>query len=118
MHISDEGLVAGSVNRSQLVAAYADATDETVKANLEAAGVENGMYVEDGKLVDPSEPVLNPAPTEEAEVEPEGPVAPPLGGPGSGRDAWVAWAESQGVEVTEDMTRDDIIAATTEPEEE
>lgn len=36
---------------------------------------------------------------------------PPLGGAGSGRDAWAAYAEAQGVEVTEEMSRDDIVEA-------
>jgi hypothetical protein len=102
MHISDEGLVAGSVNRSQLAAAYANATDETVKANLEAAGVENGMYVEDGKLVDPSEPVLEPAPTEEAEPESGRPKV------ADNKEAWVDWALSQ----SPDLTREDAEALT------
>jgi hypothetical protein len=126
VHISDEGLVAGSVNRSELAAAYSEATDDAVKANLAAVGAENGMVVEGGQLVDPSEeaPPTSPETTDEDETEPEGsagPAAPPLGGPGSGRDAWAAWAEHLGVEVTEDMTRDDIVAAidaATEPEEE
>jgi hypothetical protein len=60
MHISDEGLVAGSVNRAELAAAYASATDEAVRANLAAVGAENGMYVEDGQLVDPTAPEPEP----------------------------------------------------------
>lgn len=36
---------------------------------------------------------------------------PPTSGAGSGRDAWEAYARSQGVEVTEDMNRDAIVAA-------
>jgi hypothetical protein len=36
---------------------------------------------------------------------------PPKSGPGSGKAVWAAYAEGQGVEVTDDMTRDDIIAA-------
>lgn len=36
---------------------------------------------------------------------------PPTAGPGSGRDAWVAYAKSKDVDVTDDMTRADIIAA-------
>ena len=39
------------------------------------------------------------------------PEEPPRGGPGSGRDAWVAYAGARGVEVTEDMSREDIMAA-------
>jgi hypothetical protein len=48
-----------------------------------------------------------PAPTVEA-------TEPPRAGAGSGRDAWVAYAESVGVSVTEDMGRDDIVAAVDE----
>lgn len=36
---------------------------------------------------------------------------PPLGGAGSGRDSWASYAEGKGVEVTDDMSREDIIAA-------
>jgi hypothetical protein len=36
---------------------------------------------------------------------------PPKTGRGSSRDAWVAYADSQGVAVDDDMSRDDIIAA-------
>lgn len=40
------------------------------------------------------------------------PTVPPRGGPGSGRDVWVKYAEANGVEVTDDMrSRDDVIAA-------
>jgi hypothetical protein len=41
-------------------------------------------------------------------------AAPPRGGPGSDRAAWAAYAESQGVDVDDDMTRDDIVAAVDE----
>jgi SAP domain len=68
MHISDEGLVAGSVNRAELAAAYASATDEAVRANLAAVGAENGMYVEGGELIAPTAPA--PAPEPEPEAEP------------------------------------------------
>jgi len=36
---------------------------------------------------------------------------PPKAGPGSGKAAWAAYAESVGVDVEEDATREDIIAA-------
>lgn len=66
-----------------------------------------------------------PAPEPEAipghEPEPVkyGPVTnvvdtPPKSGAGSGRDAWAAHAESLGVAVTDDMTRDEIIEAVEE----
>jgi hypothetical protein len=34
---------------------------------------------------------------------------PPKAGPGSSRDAWAGYARSEGLKVTPDMTRDDII---------
>ena len=36
---------------------------------------------------------------------------PPKRGAGSGRDAWVAYAQSKGVTVTDDMSRDEVIDA-------
>lgn len=35
---------------------------------------------------------------------------PPMGGAGSGKDAWAEYATGLGVEVTDDDTRDDIVA--------
>lgn len=40
----------------------------------------------------------------------EGSGEPPRSGKGSGADAWRTYAESMGVTVDEDMSRDDIIA--------
>jgi hypothetical protein len=45
-----------------------------------------------------------------AAVEP-----PPKGGPGSGREAWAAYAVALGFEVDDEMTRDDIIDAVEAP---
>jgi len=54
-------------------------------------------------------PVVEEEPVaEEPVVEDE---APPKAGAGSSRDAWVEYAGSKGVEVTDDMTRDDIVEA-------
>lgn len=39
-----------------------------------------------------------------------GAEAPPRGGPGSGRDAWVAYCEANGVEVGDDDKQSDLIA--------
>lgn len=39
------------------------------------------------------------------------PSEPPRSGAGSGRDVWAEYAAAKGVEVTDDMTRDDIVAA-------
>lgn len=38
---------------------------------------------------------------------------PPRSGPGSNKAAWVAYAESRGVTITDDMGREDIIEAAT-----
>lgn len=120
MHISEEGLVSGSVIRAELVAAYNEATDEAVRANLAAAGAEHGLVVDGGRMVDPSaEPEPEPEPENESEAAGEElSDEPPRSGPGSGKEAWVAYAENVGVEVTDDMTRDDIIAAVDEANEE
>ena len=45
----------------------------------------------------------------DTDPDPDGP--PPKGGRGSGVEAWTEYASTHDVEVTDDMTRDDIIAA-------
>lgn len=50
------------------------------------------------------------AESEDDESEDEVPV-PPKGGAGSGVQAWASYAQANDVELTEGMTRDDIIAA-------
>lgn len=47
----------------------------------------------------------------DATVEVTAAEPPPRSGRGSGRDAWSDYATAQGVEVTEDMERNEIIAA-------
>lgn len=44
------------------------------------------------------------SPSTDADVE-----LPPLKGPGSGRARWVEAAERHGIEVTDDMTKEEII---------
>jgi len=56
---------------------------------------------------DPVTDEPDPAPGDDGEAS----APPPKGGPGSGRDAWVEYAESLGVVVDEDATRDEIIDA-------
>lgn len=71
-----------------------------------------------------SPPSAPEGPTDEAPQEPVGAApaeseedllgelpVPPKRGPGSGRDAWAAYADSKGVVYAEDAHRDDIIAA-------
>ena len=53
------------------------------------------------------EPEPEPEPEREPEPEPE---PPPRSGKGSGRDEWAAFAAGK-VDVGDDMSRDDIIAA-------
>jgi len=60
--------------------------------------------------------VSPPSPEEPEEKDTEGsdtpgPVEPPRAGRGSSRDAWADHAATLEVTVTDDMTRDDIIAA-------
>lgn len=89
MYISDEGIVSGSVNRAQLITAYDEATEAAVKANLAQTAFENGMVLEDGKLVDPSD--VQPEPDEASEVS----GRPAQNDP---KAAWVDWAVSQGAD--------------------
>lgn len=62
---------------------------------------------------EPSEPAQeHEEPDDSGESPEEPPARPPLGGPGSGRDAWAEYAETVfGLEITEDMSRDDIVDA-------
>ena len=108
MHISAEGLVAGSVNRAELVAAYSEATDEAVRANLAAVGAEHGMSVENGRLVDPSAPEPEPESESEPVPEPEESARPAQA---DNKAAWVDWAVSQGVdrEEAEAFTKAELI---------
>lgn len=48
---------------------------------------------------------------EQTDAADDGSGAPAKSGRGSGRDAWQAYAEANDVDVTDEMTRDDIIAA-------
>jgi len=105
MFISDEGQVAGSVNRAELAAAYAASTDETARFALAAVGAEHGMYVEGGKLIDPSAP---PAPEPEPEPEPESSGRPVVA---DNKATWVDWAVSQGLErdEAESLTKAELV---------
>jgi len=94
MFISDEGQVAGSVNRAELAAAYSASTDETARLALAAVGVEHGMYVEGDRLVDPSAPA-EPEPAPEPEAEPASSGRPVVA---DNKATWVDWAVSQGLE--------------------
>lgn len=54
-----------------------------------------------------------PAAAEEPRSSAETLEEPPRSGPGSNKAAWVAYAESKGVTITDDMGREDIIEAAT-----
>lgn len=97
MYISDEGIVSGSVNRAQLITAYDEATEAAVKANLAQTAFENGMVLEDGKLVDPSD--VQPEHDEtEAEEDVEASEASGRPAQNDPKAAWVDWAVSQGAD--------------------
>jgi len=79
-----------------------------VEADLPGWAVEQiqnpNVWVEDAA---PAAAPVDPA----AAVVDEGDAPPPKSGPGSAKAAWVAYAQSHGVEVEDDATRDDIVAA-------
>lgn len=53
-----------------------------------------------------------PAPTPDSDTDPEGvPDRPPLAGKGSSRASWAAYARSLGIQIDDDMGRDDIVDA-------
>lgn len=61
---------------------------------------------------DTSEPELTPAQTNTfAATQAVNSVPPPKAGPGSSRARWVEYAAAYGIAVTDDETRDEIIAA-------
>jgi hypothetical protein len=76
--------------------------DDEVGADMCAHGLADPVAVKGGKV---EKAVVDDEAVEERDGE------PPRGGPGSGRDEWAAYAELQGVDVTDDMTRDEIIEA-------
>ena len=104
MYISPEGLVTGSVNRAELAAAFNEASDEAVRANLAAAAADHGMHVEGDRLVDPSVPRA-PEPEPEVSEEPARPAQ------ADNKAAWVDWAVAQGAdrEDAETSTKADLI---------
>lgn len=66
----------------------------------------------DGPAPAPVPPVVpTPAPERPGPQPAPGLVPPPRSGRGSGRDHWVAFASLAGVEVTDEMPRDAIVAA-------
>lgn len=63
--------------------------------------------------IEPQEaPVATDGDDEDLDAEPDGvPARPPLAGKGSSRAAWAAYARSLGIQVDDDMGRDDIVDA-------
>lgn len=85
------------------------------RAAAEAESEEDESQVNDGTPVQAREQSedgeLTEAEQEAAEDSEADSEAPPKGGPGSGKEAWAAYAAANDVDVPEDATRDDIIAA-------
>ncbi len=108
MIVDKYGRVAGSIDLATLAQMYAQSDNDELKAHYREVAAEHGVDLGDAKAAGLPEP--DDVPTTGA-PEPE---APPKSGPGSGKDAWVDYAESLGVEVSDDMTRDDIIEAVEE----
>jgi hypothetical protein len=128
----DSSVFGGSVDRSKLEDMKAAAGDDPVRqaqvaevqaqvdavAESDAAAEkarEDALAAQNPQQADEQSADESAAPEPAAEpvtVTESG--APPRAGAGSGRDVWAAYAESRGVEVTEDMTRDEIIEAVEE----
>jgi hypothetical protein len=120
MLVDKYGRVAGTVHLATLADMYAECDDEELRAHYREVAAANGGDLGEAPEPEPeveAEPEAEPEPEPEAEPEDSGDDAPPRSGAGSGRDAWATYAESQGVEVTDDMTRDEIIEAVEEHEE-
>jgi hypothetical protein len=110
MIVDKYGRVAGSIDLAALAEMYAQTDDDDLRAHYREVAAESGVDLEASS--EPELPEPDDVPTTGApEVVDQ---APPRGGPGSDRDAWAAYAEANGVEVTDDMTRDEIIAAVEE----
>lgn len=107
MIVDKYGRVGGSIDLAVLADMYADCDDDDLRDHYRQVAADHGLDLEAS-----DEPANDAEPTEpEAEA---GDQAPPRAGAGSGRDVWAAYAESRGVEVSDDMTRDEIIAAVEE----
>jgi hypothetical protein len=102
------GRVGGSIDLATLAEMYAECDDDELKAHYAEVAAESGVDLGE-QATEPEVVEAEPVPEPEPEDQ-----APPRAGAGSGRDVWAAYAESQGVEVTDDMTRDEIIAAVEE----
>ena len=83
-----------------------DSNDPFVKAHPEHFSGDPGQSLRGSGRVE----AATAEPGEQRDVAPAD-DKPPLGGPGSGREAWATYAEAHGVDVTDDMTRDEIIEA-------
>jgi hypothetical protein len=108
MIVDKYGRVAGSIDLAALAQMYAECDDDDLKDHYRQVAAESGLDLETGETL-----AVEPEPEPEPEPESES-QAPPRAGKGSGREEWAAYAESVGVEVTDDMTRDEIIEATEE----
>lgn len=99
--------------------AWASALITTPSAWESAPAAESTPEPEDPAQEDAA-PAVEEAPPAEAPGVPDEPEEdlvgelpePPKRGAGSGRDAWVAYANSKGITFAPDASRDDIIAAT------
>jgi hypothetical protein len=110
MIVDKYGRVGGSIDLATVAQMYNQTDDDDLRAHYIEVAAEYGVDLGE-QAAEPEAVEVEPEP--EPEPEPEDQV-PPRAGAGSGRDVWAAYAESQGVEVTDDMTRDEIIAAVEE----
>lgn len=74
--------------------------------------IDDNPQVVEAELEPEETPVVDDGDDEDLDADPEGlPERPPLAGKGSSRAAWAAYARSLGIQVDDDMGRDDIVDA-------
>lgn len=101
--------------------AWVDDEDEPASEPAPAASDGDSLSDEDREaleaLTEEEQETLRNLTDDEREALAGGDVTqgpPPQGGPGSGRDAWIAYARAKGFDVADDAGRDDIVAQLTE----
>ena len=113
MIVDKYGRVAGSIDLAALAQMYAQSDDDDLRVHYREVAAESGVDLDAGGS-EVAAVVAADTAGAVSDVSEFGAEAPPRSGAGSGRDAWVAYAASRGVEVTDDMTRDEIIEAVDE----
>jgi hypothetical protein len=110
MQVKVFGPMAGPGPRGAIVSWAPNQVVDVDDGDEDAVAFYRG-FVEAGVAEVIEEPAKAAASTKAAASADDELPPPPKAGPGSSRDAWVEYAERLDIEVDDDMTRDDIIAA-------